>query len=99
MGRFLGVCGEGGKCDKRGIIGLTFETGVKIHEDVFPAPWKIKTRANIIIELEIGHAIDGFGGFEGISLDFFYGVAVFYAIYKVVAKTNASAEFFPIGKI
>lgn len=38
MGRFLGACGEGGKCDKRGIIGLTFETGVKIHEDVFPAP-------------------------------------------------------------
>ena len=74
---------------------LTLEAAIEVHLDVFPAPREVETGGDVVVELEIGHAVDVFGGFFGDFFDFVYGFFVFDAILEVATEADFFAEVDP----
>lgn len=69
---------------------------MEVHLDIVPTPIERETGASVIVEFEIRHTVDEFGGFGGVGNDFIEGLVIFDAIFEIFAKTNLFAEVNPV---
>ena len=72
------------------------EAGVKIHEDVVPAPVLTEAGSGEVVELEAGEALGGARRVGGGLLDVGDGLVVSKAILEGIAETNALPDDEPV---